>query len=802
MKKIFALLLITAILFPHNALAAVAQPVDVEFSVARACHFYDSGNLKEAMAEFETVLKQDPYNKAACEYMEKIRTKINETGISKEELNERITGYRNVLTARKKIEITDPYKPALDRGQKPYDRFINQTSFGYNDRHFETDTDKSFTPDGFFVTEHIRMDNALKSPITAGPKKRMPKPKRTSKWNEFTFDATKSYDPDKQKLSFCWDFGDGATSNEPVTRHAYTIQGDYTVTLTVKDDSGLTCDTAMAQQIIKVYPDVLDPSPGPETYMTTVGDDYQSTFTLDALYHDDSYDSARIRRIMYSLSNPGGMRFIAGDTSTRLSRYIMRGMYYRGVNFALNDDINEFKILYGAAPHFMAKTTGGVNKDQNIYIYPRKVLGARDAIKIMDGYKVGVSFMELRDSERVRTIDPNYNPKLNRVFSIDQSIEAVPGKWHIETENAFSTSDEDRSDKDIFSRDDRLKDTANYIRSEIALTRFRLINSYEIIGTDFRSYSDLASTTTSWVAGLTSDREKIDNYLEYRPFQFDPIFLDLYFSRIRSNFDRDVDIPTMRDKNYGVDLKYTPENETWIPQSAIRLKVMDKFGTSGSQYASNDVSDRDIIFELAKKLYGVDLNGSYTYRNEVDNIDTYKTYSNIYNIRAAKELTEMILFSAEYEHYDIYDDQDTVGGMDYLNLGTALRLWTGANLSLDYSREDRSDKTGRLQDSNINTYSTTFSWPWSHYFLDSGQEFNIAPYFTYQLSQGETAESKNRYIWTAACDANYQLAKDHRISASFLYRQDENDYYDPNTTSSSRAIEDRRFLLTYKKIFQ
>ena len=685
-----------AMTFAISAYAAMTGPVDLELSIARAAQLYDTGNLKDAMAEFEIILQNDPLNRAANEYIDKIRYKLNEKGASEWELSERITGYRNALNARKKIEITDPYKPALDYGGKPYERFINQTSFGSNSRNFEPSTDTSFGPSGFFIAEHLRLDQPANN--------------------------------------------------------------------------------------------------------------WQNTFSLDARYHDNSHEDARIRRIMYSLSNPGGMRFIAGDTSTRLSRYIMRGMYYRGVNLALNNDANEFKILWGAVPHFVAKTQDTGNKDTDIYIYPRKVFGARDAIRVLDGYKIGVSYMELKDSERVRTIDTNYNPKLNRVAAIDQNIEVVPEKWRIETEDAFSTSDEDRTDKDILVKDEKLKDFAHYIRSDITLPRFKLINSYERIGADFRSYSDLASTNTTWLSGITSDREKIDNYLEYRPYELNPVYLDLYFSRVRNNLDRDNDLETGRQQNYGVDLRFTPEPGYWMPQSALRLKIMDRLSVPGSQYASNDVSDRDIIFELAKKLYGIDLNTSYTYRNSIDNIDTLNTYSNIYNIRAAKELTDMVLLSAGYQHYDTRQDEGslkgTTGRQDFLNLSTALRLWAGANLSFDYSYEDTSDRTGTLQDTNANIYSTTFSWPFSHYSLNNGREFSIAPYFTYQLTQGSAAESKNRYIWTAALDANYQLAKGHRISASFLYRQDENSYYDPSTGSSSRGIEDRRFLLTYKKIFQ
>jgi len=70
--------------------------------------------------------------------------------------------------------------------------------------------------------------------------------------NTFTFDATESYDPDNQELAFAWDFGDGTGSDEAVATHIYEQGGDYQVTLTVTDNSGLECDTAVITQMVRV----------------------------------------------------------------------------------------------------------------------------------------------------------------------------------------------------------------------------------------------------------------------------------------------------------------------------------------------------------------------------------------------------------------------------------------------------------------------------------------------------------------------------------------------------------------------
>ena len=69
---------------------------------------------------------------------------------------------------------------------------------------------------------------------------------------ELIFDATKSYDPEKRALTYLWDFGDGSTSNKPVVPHKFEKAGQYNVKLTVRNDSGLECDTSVVSRNITV----------------------------------------------------------------------------------------------------------------------------------------------------------------------------------------------------------------------------------------------------------------------------------------------------------------------------------------------------------------------------------------------------------------------------------------------------------------------------------------------------------------------------------------------------------------------
>ncbi len=65
------------------------------------------------------------------------------------------------------------------------------------------------------------------------------------------FDASKSYDPEQDQLTYSWDFGDGNTATGKQVNHEYKQKGTYKVTLTVTDSQGSTDTTTLTININK-----------------------------------------------------------------------------------------------------------------------------------------------------------------------------------------------------------------------------------------------------------------------------------------------------------------------------------------------------------------------------------------------------------------------------------------------------------------------------------------------------------------------------------------------------------------------
>ena len=101
---------------------------------------------------------------------------------------------------------------------------------------------------------------------------------------DITFDASDSYDLNNELLSFFWDFNDGNTSTLASTSNSFVNTGNYVVTLTVTNASGISNTTSTE---ITVNEEDEEPNEGPcnfntpiENALTSINKSYSSVFVL------------------------------------------------------------------------------------------------------------------------------------------------------------------------------------------------------------------------------------------------------------------------------------------------------------------------------------------------------------------------------------------------------------------------------------------------------------------------------------------------------------------------------------------
>ncbi|MCB9799654.1 MAG: PKD domain-containing protein [Candidatus Omnitrophica bacterium] len=119
--------------------------------------------------------------------------------------------------------------------------------------------------------------------VPAPMKKMEPKqePAPTNACNRFVFDARSSYDPNNDKITYMWDFGDGFTSEESVVTHDYAKGGTYKVKLTVSDNSGLECQTSETAQMVDVNTPPQAAFSGPSSTCTGATINFDASATKD-----------------------------------------------------------------------------------------------------------------------------------------------------------------------------------------------------------------------------------------------------------------------------------------------------------------------------------------------------------------------------------------------------------------------------------------------------------------------------------------------------------------------------------------
>ncbi|MGB9135286.1 MAG: PKD domain-containing protein [Candidatus Bathyarchaeia archaeon] len=98
------------------------------------------------------------------------------------------------------------------------------------------------------------------------------------------FDASNSYDPDGTIAGYFWSFGDGATASGTTVGHAYSNNGNFTVTLTVTDNDGSTDTATSVKTVLNKTPIASFTVSATQVYTgTTVNFDASESYDSDGI---------------------------------------------------------------------------------------------------------------------------------------------------------------------------------------------------------------------------------------------------------------------------------------------------------------------------------------------------------------------------------------------------------------------------------------------------------------------------------------------------------------------------------------
>ncbi len=147
-----------------------------------------------------------------------------------------------------------------------------------------------------------------------------------------TFNASSSYDPDGNVVSYEWDFGDGTADTGVTTAHAYAEEGRYKVVLQVTDNDGLSDDA-----VAVIYPQAPILAYVPVPYYRQLNNYYCGPAALEMIFDfygpdvsqseiadvartapDGTYTPDMVRAAHFSNLSISARRNIAGYTARRL----------------------------------------------------------------------------------------------------------------------------------------------------------------------------------------------------------------------------------------------------------------------------------------------------------------------------------------------------------------------------------------------------------------------------------------------------------------------------------------------------
>jgi hypothetical protein len=522
--------------------------------------------------------------------------------------------------------------------------------------------------------------------------------------------------------------------------------------------------------------------------------DFKYTATADLNYYnkDNIREDARLVHATWWMKNDK-LRFILGDTSSYLSRYVLNGVNYRGVNLNMNlyesmfgDIKDSLTFLYGKIPYFLLTT--------DRYDFPRDIIAMRNEMDIWAWWEFNTSLAYLWDNaSRIQKINTNNKAKQNALIGFDQVFRIIPGVWTFTNETTFSWADDDRE-----SDDKTLNSWATYWVSDFKIRNFKLYNSYERIDPKFRSFVGLTGYTAN--KQVTIDREHILNFLDWTPHE--TMDFGLQYSRTRTNLDKKYDVQTIEDNNYKANLGVTPKNG--LPSFSLRGSIWTSTCEPGPIGSPAEESSWDTVLAMSKTLWETDWTTSYGLKGYSQFINASNTYGDAleqsFSLAANKRYFDRITLNPSYTmswahlkkkpSHPLYTD--TVFSQ-MLDLCFSSQLWDTAYLTIDYNLSRTQDfATPDVWGTN-NAITTTFSWPFTT-MLGHKKKFVLSPYLSYTYSTGK-ATFLDRHCFSGRVEGDYFLTENTKFNLSGEYR--DNVASDPTYVGYG---DEYRIMLSFKTV--
>jgi len=232
-----------------------------------------------------------------------------------------------------------------------------------------------------------------------------------------TFDATSSYDPDNDPLTYTWNFGDGTIASGEKVTHAYTEPGVYKVTLEVNDGKGGK-NTAYKFITIKALRENQPPSKPVISGSTTGHKNVSYTYAFSST--DPDNDSLQYF-IDWGDGNQEVTEFVpSGESISREHKWLQPGIYNIKVKAFDNESYSEDAML---TVYIDAEAVGNlgylidVNGDGIYDLFHSNVTGLEAIVVYLENGTYEI------DTDGDGTVDYIYDPSTGNLYEYTPTAE-------------------------------------------------------------------------------------------------------------------------------------------------------------------------------------------------------------------------------------------------------------------------------------------------------------------------------------------------------------------------------------------